>query len=176
MINRKGLQEEVWIKTLRARGFSREFLLDRENTGEEQTIITFNLIFYPFFQNVKKFLAELHLLFTPDVVLYAVLTNVPRISFKNDSSLKDPFVWTVLPKIDAEGRSKLCGRKKSSYDVCKSLNDTSHLKGETSTRHSICWKDHMIAILIMLFIYLNANNVNIAFFMWAALKLSLGTE
>ena len=34
----------------------------------------------------------------------------------------------------------------------------------------------MIAILIMLFIYLNANDVNIAFFMWAALKLSLGTE
>ena len=34
----------------------------------------------------------------------------------------------------------------------------------------------MIAILIMLFIYLNANDVNITFFMWTGLKLSLGTE
>ena len=35
-------------------GFSRDFLLDRENTREEQKKITFNLIYYPVFQMLKK--------------------------------------------------------------------------------------------------------------------------
>ena len=65
---------------------------------------------------------------TPDVGHKAVFTNVPIIGFKNDRSLKDHLVWAVLPKVDAEGRSKPCGRKKRSCEVCKSVNDTSHFK------------------------------------------------
>ena len=34
----------------------------------------------------------------------------------------------MLLKLDAEGRSKLCGAEKRSCDVCKSVNDTSHFK------------------------------------------------
>ena len=70
---------------------------------------TFNLTYYPVFQNVKKLLAELHLLLTPDVAHKAVFTNVPIIGFKNDRSLKDHFVQAVLPKVDAEGGFKPCG-------------------------------------------------------------------
>ena len=46
--------------------------MDRENTGEEKNKITFNLTYYPVFQNVKKILAELHLLLMPDVAHKAV--------------------------------------------------------------------------------------------------------
>ena len=91
-------------------------MLDRENTREEQNKIPFNLTYYPVFENVKKILAELHLLLTPEV---------PIIAFKNDRGLKDHLVWDVLHKVDAEGRSKLCGSKKHSCEVCKSVNDTS---------------------------------------------------
>ena len=112
-----------------ALGCSRDSLLDRENTREEQNKITFNLTYYPVFQDVKNFLAELHLLLTPDVAHKAVFTNVPITGFKNNRSLKDRLVRAVLPKVDAEGRSKPCGRKKRSCEVCKSVNDTtSHFK------------------------------------------------
>ena len=53
---------------------------------------------------------------------------MPIISFKNDRSLKDHLVRAVLPKVDAEGRSKPCGGKKRSCDVCNSVNDTFHFK------------------------------------------------
>ena len=128
LIERGYSEREVRKQILRARGFSRDSLLDRENIREEQNKITFNLTYYPVFQNVKKILAELHLLLTPDVAHKAVFTNVPIIGFKNDRSLKDHLVRAVLPKVDAEGRSKPCGGKKRSCEVCKSVNDTSHFK------------------------------------------------
>ena len=34
----------------------------------------------------------------------------------------------MLPRVDVEGRSKPCGGKKRSCEVCKSVNDTSHFK------------------------------------------------
>ena len=128
LIERGYSEREVRKQVLRARSFSRDSLLDRESTREEQNKITFNLTYYPAFQNVKKILAELHLLLTPDVAHKTVFTNVPTIGFKNDRSLKDHLVRAVLPKIDAEGRSKPCGGKKRSCEVCKSVNDTSHFK------------------------------------------------
>ena len=72
---------------------------------------------------------------TPDAAHKAVFTNVPIIGFKNERSLKDHFVQAVLPKVDAEGRSKPCGRgggggvEKRSCEACKSLNvNTSRFK------------------------------------------------
>ena len=135
LIERGYSEREVRKQVLRARSFSRDSLLDKESTRDEQNKITFNLTYYPAFQNVKKILAELHLLLTPDVAHKTVFTNVPTIGFKNDRSLKDHLVRAVLPNIDAEGRSKPCGGKKRSCEVCKSVNDTSHFKrrdtGET---------------------------------------------
>ena len=128
LIERGYSEREVRKQILRARGFSRDSLLDRENIREEQNKITFNLTYYPVFQNVKKILAELHLLLTPDVAHKAVFTNVPIIGFKNDRSLKDHLVQAVLPKVDAEGRSKPCWGKKRSCEICKSVNDTPHFK------------------------------------------------
>ena len=65
---------------------------------------------------------------TADVAHKAVFTNVPMIGFKNDRSLKDDLVRDVLPKVDPEGRSKPCGGKKCSCEVCISVNNTSHFK------------------------------------------------
>ena len=57
------------------------------------------LTYCPVFHNVKKVLAELHLLLTPDDAHKAVFTNVSIIGFKNDRSLKDHLVRAVLPKV-----------------------------------------------------------------------------
>ena len=74
---RKGYSErEVRKQIFRARGFSRDSLLDRENTTEKQNKITFILTHCPVFQNVKNILAELHLLLTPDVAPKAVFKNI----------------------------------------------------------------------------------------------------
>ena len=47
-------EREVRKQILRPRGFSRDSLLDRENTREEQNKATFNLTYYIVFPNVKK--------------------------------------------------------------------------------------------------------------------------
>ena len=74
----------------------------------------------------------------------------------------------MLPKVDAEGRSKPYGGKQHFCEVCKSVNDTSHFKmKEINEMFNIlkspldCNSNHVI--------YLNVSNV-------VALKLSLGTE
>ena len=110
LIERGYIEREVRKQLLRARGFSRDSLPDGENnTREEQSKITFNLTDYLVFQNVKNFLAELHLLLTPDDAHKAVFINVPIIGFKNDRSLKDHLIRALLPKSDMEVRSKPCG-------------------------------------------------------------------
>ena len=76
LIERGYSEPEVRKQILRIKGFSRDSLLDRENTREEQDKITFNLTYYPVFQNVKNVLAELHLLLTPDDAHKVVFTNV----------------------------------------------------------------------------------------------------
>ena len=74
-------EAEVRKKNLRARSFSRDSLLKKENTREEENKITVNLIFYPVFQNVKNVLVESHILLTSDVAHNAIFTNVPIIDF-----------------------------------------------------------------------------------------------
>ena len=165
MIERGYSEREVRKQVLRARSFSRDSLLDKESTRDEQNKITFNLTYYPAFQNVKKILAELHLLLTLDVAHKAVFTNVPTIGFKNDKSLKDHFLRAVLPNIDAEGRSKPCGGKKRSCEVCKSVNDTSHFKRRNTGETFDILKGPLDCNSNTLFIYLNVKNVNISFLM-----------
>ena len=58
MTERRYSEREVRKQILRARGFSRDSLLDRESTREEQKEINFNVTYYPVFQNVKKLSCE----------------------------------------------------------------------------------------------------------------------
>ena len=88
---------------------------------------------------------------TSDVARKAVSTNVLIIGFKNDRSSKDLLAWAVLLKVDAEATSKSFEGKKSSCEICRSVNDTSHFKrrdtGETFNimkgRHE-CNSNHVI--------------------------------
>ena len=122
------------------------------------------MTYYPVFQNVKKVLAELHYFLTPDVAFKAVFTNVPIIGFKNGRSLKDHLFRAMLAKVDTKGRSRPCAERHS-YKVCKSVNDSSQFERRDNNETFDILKDHLIAILVMSFIYLNVNNVNIAYLM-----------
>ena len=79
-------------------------------------------------------------------------------------SLKNHLVCSVLPKADAEGRSKQCGEKKHSCEVCRSVNDTSHFK-RRGTFETFNVMKGPLDCNSNDFIYLIVRNVSIAFLM-----------
>ena len=99
LVKRGYSKREVRKQISGARGFSRDSLLDSENTREEQNKITLNLTYHPAFQNVKKILAELHLLLTPNVAHKAIFTNVPRISLKMTGVSKTTLFGLCYPRV-----------------------------------------------------------------------------
>ena len=128
LLERGYKEKEVRKQVLRGRAICRDDLLNREKTLQEKTQVTFNLTYYPVFKDVRKILKELHLLLTPDQVHKRVFSEVPIIRFKNTKSLKDHLVRTVLPRLDREGRSKLCEGPNRSCVVCDSVKDTAKFK------------------------------------------------
>ena len=63
----KGYSEKMVRKqVLRAREHSRESLLEKVKSESNQRKLTFNITYYPVFQNVRNILQELHILLTPD--------------------------------------------------------------------------------------------------------------
>ena len=56
---------------------------------------------------LKKTLADLQLLLTPDFIYQDIFTNLSIITFRNDRSFKDHLVQDLLSMVDTEGRSKL---------------------------------------------------------------------
>ena len=101
---------------LRAREHSRNDLLEREKQQMSEQKLTFNITYYPAFQNVRAIIEELHILLTPNREQKKVFPNVPIIEFRNGKSLKDFLVRGTLPKINRSGRCKPCGKK--TYLVC----------------------------------------------------------
>ena len=73
---------------------------------ERKKIETFNIIYYPPFQNVGNILQELHLLIAPDKD-----HNVPVVRFHNSKSLKDYLIRATLTKTNEIGRCEPCGKK-----------------------------------------------------------------
>ena len=122
-------EKKVRKQVLRGRAICRDDLLNREQTLQEKTQVTFNLTYYSVFKDVRKILKELHLLLTPDQVHKRVFSEVPIIRYKNTKSLKDHLVRTVLPQLDRKGRSKkLCEGPNRSCVVCDSVKDTAKFK------------------------------------------------
>ena len=99
LIERGYSEREVRKQISRARGFSRDSLLDREYIREEENKITLYLTYYPVAKNLKEILEELHLLSITGVSCKTVFKNVLVIGFKNDRSLKDHFKCVVLPSL-----------------------------------------------------------------------------
>ena len=56
----------VRTQILKARGESRDSLLERGNTRTSESKLTFNITYYPAFQNVRSILQELQILLAPD--------------------------------------------------------------------------------------------------------------
>ena len=72
---------------LRTREHSRT-LLEREKAETSKPRLTFNITYYPVFQNIRNILQELHLLLAPDKEHKKVFPDVPVVGFSNGKSLK----------------------------------------------------------------------------------------
>ena len=113
---------------LRAREHFRKNLLEREKAKTSETKLTFNITYYPVFQNVRNILQELHLLLAPDKEHKKVFPDVPVAGFGNGKSLKDYLVRAALPKINETRRCEPCGRK--TCLVCNSIRTTTTVTTE----------------------------------------------
>ena len=83
---------------LRAREHSRKDLLEREKAKTSEPRLTFNITYYPVFQNIRNILQEIHLLLAPDKEHKKVFLNVPVAGFCNGKGLKDYLVRAPLPR------------------------------------------------------------------------------
>ena len=107
---------------LRAREHSRKDLLEREKAKTSEPRLTFNITYYPVFQNIRNILQELHLLLAPDKEHKKVFPNVPVVGFRNSKNLKDYLVRAALPKTNETGRCEPRGKK--ACLVCNSIRTT----------------------------------------------------
>ena len=96
---------------LRTREHSRKDLIEREKSETSQPRLTFNITYYPVFQNIKNILKELHLLLAPDKEHKKVFPNVPVVGFRDGKSLKDYLVRAALSKFNESGRCEPFGKK-----------------------------------------------------------------
>ena len=112
----------VRMQILKARGESRDSLLERGNTKTSDSKLTFNITYYPAFQNVRSILEELQILLAPDKEHKKVFPEVPIVGFRNGKSLKDYLVRAVLAKMDNAGGSEPCG--KGTCQVCDHIITT----------------------------------------------------
>ena len=100
----------VRTQILRARGESRDSLLERGNTRTSESKLTFNITYYLAFQNVRSILEELQILVASDQEHKKVFPEVPIVGFRNGKSLKDYLVRAALLKMGNAGGSKPCGK------------------------------------------------------------------
>ena len=94
--NGKMIRQQI----LRAREHSRKDLLKKEKTETSKPKLTFNITYYPVFQNIRNTLQELHLLLAPDKEHKKVFPDVAVVGFLNGKSLKDYLVRVTLPKAE----------------------------------------------------------------------------
>ena len=111
----------IMQQILRARKHSRKDLLKKEKTETSDPKLTFNMTYYPVFQNIRNTLQELHLLLAPDKE-HKVFPDVPVLGFRNGKSLKDYLVRATRPKANETGRCEPCGKK--TCLVCNSIRTT----------------------------------------------------
>ena len=89
-----------------AREHSRENLLEKVKSESHQNQLTFNILYYPVFRNVRNILQELHILLTPDKEHKKAFQDIPVVGFRNGKSLKDHLVKVKLPNVEITGRSE----------------------------------------------------------------------
>ena len=77
----------VRTQILKARGESRNSLLERGNTKTSDSKLTFNITYYQAFQNVRSILEELQTLLAPDKEHKKVFSEFLIMGFQNGKSL-----------------------------------------------------------------------------------------
>ena len=114
--NERMISKQIW----RAREHSRNDLFETEKPQISELKLTFNITYYPAFQNVRAMMEELHTLLTPNKDHKKVFPNVPVIGFRNGKSLKDFLVRATWPKLNGSGRCEPCGKK--TCLICDSIS------------------------------------------------------
>ena len=112
----------VRMQILKARGESRDGLLEWGNTRTSESKLTFNITYYPAFENFRSILEELQILLAADKKQKKVFPEVPIVGFRNGKSLKDYLVRAVMPKMDNAGGYEPCG--KGTCQVCDHIITT----------------------------------------------------
>ena len=113
---RRGYRERmVRRQILRARGQSRDSLLEQGNTRTSESKLTFNITDCPAFQNVRSILEEFQILLEPDKEHKKVFPEAPIVAFGNGKILQDYLD-------DNAGSSEPCG--KGTCQVCDHIITT----------------------------------------------------
>ena len=107
---------------LKARGETRDSLLERGNARTSESKLFFNITYYPAFHNVRSILEELKILLLPDKEHKKVFPEIAIVGFRNGKSLKDYLVRAAFPKMDNAGGSEPCG--KGTCQVCDHIITT----------------------------------------------------
>ena len=93
----------VRAQILKARGDSRDSRLERGNTRTSEGKVTFNITYYPTFQNVRSILEERQVLLAPDKEYKKVFPEAPIVGFRNGKSLKGYLVRAASTKMGNTG-------------------------------------------------------------------------
>ena len=75
---------------LKGRKIPTNKLSEKERNHREENKLTFNITYYPSFQNTKIILEELLILLASDKEHQKVFPNVPIVAFRNGKSVKEP--------------------------------------------------------------------------------------
>ena len=103
----RGYSEKmVRTQILKARGDSRDNLLERGNTRTSESKVTFNTLTIQRFRMSRSILDELQILLAPDKEYKKVFPEVQIVGFRNGKSLKDYVVRVASPKMDNAGGSE----------------------------------------------------------------------
>ena len=97
-------------------------MLEKERNHPEENKLTFNITYYPAFQNTKTILEELQILLAPDKEHQKVFPKVPIVGFRNGKSLKDHLVRASLPILNQTLGSEPCGKR--NCQVCQFIVNT----------------------------------------------------
>ena len=92
-------------------------MLEKERNHPEENKLTFNIKYYPTFQNTKAILEELQIPLAPYKEHQKVFPSVTIVGFHNGKSLKDHLVRASLPILNQTLGSELCEER--NCQVCQ---------------------------------------------------------
>ena len=108
----RGYNEKMKRKQiLSVREYSRNDLLEKKKQQMSEKKLTFNIAYYPVFQNVRSMMQKLYMLLTPNKEYKKVFPDVSVVRFRNGKSLKNYLVRVNLFRLEESGRCGPCGKK-----------------------------------------------------------------